>query len=181
VRPSTWRLQQTELLAVFGFAAFLVYSWSIVISFYELPSWLHYLSLTQLAAIYGYMFIVDFAECLLLLVATQAAELLLFRPLLGSPGSVARSVILIGVFLGTAMLRLVRFEYFSELEMFVQSEVGWWAVAVVVAGTALTVVHRAEPIRRLLEGLADRTAVLLIAYLPLTAIGGIIVMARSLA
>ena len=71
-----------EIISVFAVAVFMVYTWTMYVSFWNLPSWLMYLEIGEIFSIYAYAFLVNFLESILLLSVALLASLLFIIQLL---------------------------------------------------------------------------------------------------
>lgn len=157
-----------SIWSVFASIVGMTYSWSVLASFYMLPSWLFFLEPAEVVRIYALTFFIDFIESLLLLVLVLVLELMVLRAAFGERCFRSRSLVLVLVLSGSAVLRLVLFSSDMQLDDFLQGELGWWATTGLLAISSMWAVSRVSILRSLLEGLSDRANVFLLIYLPLT-------------
>ena len=170
-----------RLLSAFAAIVGLVYSWSILASFYMLPSWLYYLGTGQLAAVYAYTFLAAFAESLLFLVVVVVADVVLLRWLLGEAHFAARSLVIVLVLLVSGTMRLSMLKHVPPGEAFAQGELRWWLLTAAILGLLVLAVQRSRGFGRLLEALADRSRIFLLIFMPLTLIAAAAVAWRLIA
>lgn len=166
-------------LGVYATAVFLVYGWTLLASFWKVPSWLYFLRVGDILSVYAYSFVIDFAESLLLLGMMLAIGLLLPKRWWNAHFA-AHGALWVTVLLGSAMIRLYTNRSPDSWESFVSGQGMWWGVTLLLA-LALSLVVSAIPfLRRGLETLADRLVVFLYLYLPLTALALVVVFIRVL-
>ena len=58
---------QNSIITVYAVCVVFVYSWTLVVSFWKIPSWLYYLGLGDILSIYAYSMSVNFIESAILL------------------------------------------------------------------------------------------------------------------
>lgn len=166
------------LLSVFAAIAGLVYSWSILASFYMLPSWLFYLGTGQLAAVYAYMLLAAFADSLLLFVVVVMADVVLLRWLLGGARFAARSLVIVLGLLVSVISRLDMLRHVPPGEAFAEGEPRWWLLTAAFVALLVVAVQSSARLGRLLGGLAERSTIFLLIYMPLTLIAAVAVIWR---
>jgi hypothetical protein len=169
-----------NLLKVYAVIIFLIYTWTFLISFYKLPGWLFYLNAGQIVSLYAYASVFNFAESILLLLIfiLSAPIFALWKG--GKEEFQSRSVIFLLVLLGSSMVRLWRYRGYDSNAEFVNGEVAWWSLAILLSGLLAVVVHKVRPLQNILEGIADRAVIFLFIYLPLSLFSLLIVMIRNL-
>ncbi len=169
-----------NILGVYAVIVFLVYSWTLVTSFYKLPSWMFYLTVGQILSVYAYSFSVDFLESILVLAGVLILDLTLFLALRNMAEFQSRSILMVLGVLISSMLRLILFPDYEQIEMFLSGELTWWAISVPVVLVAAVAVSKIEWARKILEGVAERAAVFLYIYLPLSFVSLLVVLIRNL-
>jgi hypothetical protein len=172
---------RSAVLSVFSVLVCLLYSWTLFASFFALPSWIFFLDLVQLAALYSYSFVLNFIESIFALIIVLVLELVWisvpgvrredFRP---------RTIMYILVFLVSSVIRLHNFKGYEEMAEFLDGETIWWVITFLTAIVMALVAPRITWLRALLEEFADRTIVFLYIYLPLSLISLVIVVVRNL-
>lgn len=168
-----WR----SLIGVYAVAVFLAYSWTLLASFWKVPSWLFYLKIGEILSVYAYAFVLNFAESLLLLLLMVLIGLLLPRRLWNDRFKTLGTLWII-VLLGSIMLRLYTNRAPEYWEGFVYDQGTWWGVTLLIGSVFSFAFSQVAWLRRALEGLVDRLVVFLYLYLPLTAIAMLVVFAR---
>jgi len=167
-----------DLWSAYAVIVGLVYSWSVVISLYMLPSWRFYLYPGEIVSIYAYTFCVDFLESLLFLALILGLEFTIFRFLPGPSDFVPRSAITVILVLGAAALRLLLYKPSGDLGDFQTGELSYWALTVIAGGLLILAVRRVPPVSAGLGRIADRATVFLLLYLPLTLGAVLLLIAR---
>jgi len=166
-----------SMLGVYATAAFLVYGWTLLASFWKIPSWLYFLKLHEILSVYAYSFVIDFAESLTLLFLALLAGFLLPRRWWQAQFTAQGSIWII-VLMGSIMLRLYTNRSPDGWEDFVYKQWTWW-IYTLGFGLALSFVFSTiRWLREGLESLADRLVVFLYIYLPLTALSAVVVFVR---
>ena len=166
-----------NLIRVFSTAAFIVYGWTIYLSFRKVPSWMFYLQLDEIFSIYAYSFILDFVESSLLTLGLAFIYFFLSGNLWkGSFSSAGAPVLLI--VMGSAFLHLRLHKNSNIRESFVNTQFLWWFITFFIAFITSFVCVRVSWLRSSFENLADRFVVFLYIYIPLTIFSLAIVFVR---
>lgn len=158
----------------------LVYSWTLITSFYKLPSWMFYLTISQILSVYAYSFSIDLVESILVLAAVLFLETTLFLFLKNKGEFQARSILVVLIVLISFMLRLAWFQTYEDSEAFLSSEFLWWAITLSLG--LLTSIFAAKNtwVRKFLGGMAELVTVFLYIYLPLSFISLIVLIIRNI-
>ncbi len=169
-----------SILAVYAVIVTLVYSWTLFASFYKLPSWMFYMTISQILSVYAYSFSIDLAESILALAGVLVLEFTLFLALRNKDEFQSRSILAVLVVLISSMLRLALFQTYEDIEAFLSGELTWWAVTLPLGTLIAVFAPKNIRVRKILDGIAERAAVFLYIYLPLSFISLIVVIARNL-
>lgn len=169
--------ERRSILGVYATAVFLVYGWTLLASFWKVPSWLYFLRIGDILSVYAYAFVIDFAESLLLLGLMLSVGLLLPQSWWNAQFA-SKGVLWVTVLMGSAMVRLYTNRSPDSWESIVSGQRLWWGLTLLLALLLSLVVSYVPFLRRGLENLADRLVVFLYLYLPLTALALIVVFAR---
>ena len=169
--------EKRSIVTVFAVAMFLVYTWTLFISFWKLPSWLFFLRLGEIVSIYAYAFLVNFVESLLLLLLVLLPAILLPRHW-WKDVFIARAFVLILVILGSAVLHMTLYRTPDTRDVFVNGQLNWWLGTLGIAIVLTWLVGKVAWLRHGLENVADRFVVFLYAYLPLTLLALFLVLGR---
>jgi hypothetical protein len=175
VRFPDWR----SIIGVYAVAVFLVYGWTLLASFWKVPSWMFFLKIGEILSVYAYSFAIDFAESILLLFVMLLIGFILPQRWWNEQFT-SISVVWIFVLLGSVMLRLYTNRAPQFWEDFVYNQQAWWGYTVLLGIVLSTLFSRVNWLRKGLEGLADRLVVFLYIYMPLTAISIIVVLVRNI-
>jgi hypothetical protein len=169
-----------KILGVYAVIVFLVYSWTLVISFYKFPSWTFYLTVGQILSVYAYAFSVNLLESILVLAGILFLDLTLFLALRNMEEFQSRSIFLFLVVASSSMFRLASFQDYGAIEAFLSGEATWWLV-VFSLGMAISVAaSKIKWVRNFLEAIAERTVVFLYIYIPLSLVSLVIVVVRNI-
>ena len=166
-----------SIISVYATAVFLVYSWTLLASFWKVPSWMFFLKVSDILSVYAYSFVIDFAESLLLLFVIILIGLFLPNQWWNMQFTM-QGVLWIIVVMGSIMLRLYTNRAPDDWESFVYNQGPWWGVTFLLGFTLSYIFYRVKWLRAGLETLADRLVAFLYIYLPLTIISFIVVFVR---
>jgi hypothetical protein len=179
IKPVLNRLPDSQSIrSVFAVIVTLVYSWTLFVSFHQLPSWLFYLNIGEILSLYAYSFAIDLLDSLLLLVLVLLLEMTVFI-LANKEKFQSRAITIVVTLLGSLMLRLSLFPAYEDVGVFVSGELIWWALTFLLGLALILVVQKTGPIRNLLNGFASRAVVFLYIYIPLSFIALVIVVFRN--
>lgn len=165
------------IIDVYATAVFLVYGWTLLASFWKVPSWLYFLKISEILSVYAYSFVINFAESMSLIFLTLAVGFILPNRWWNAQFT-SKSLLWISVLMGSIMLRLYTNRAPDYWEDFVYNQWAWWGWTVLLAVVLNILASHIELMRRGLENLADRLVVFLYIYLPLTAVSVIVVFIR---
>jgi hypothetical protein len=171
--------ERRSVISVYAVAVFLVYGWTLMASFWKVPSWMFFLKIGEILSVYAYSFAIDFWESILLLFIMLAIGFLLPKRWWNDQFT-AKGVIWISVLMGSVMLRLYTNRAPEFWEDFVYNQLDWWGNTVLLGIVLSIIFSHVDWLRRGLESLADRLIVFLYIYMPLTAISIIVVLVRNL-
>lgn len=171
--------ERRSILGVYATAMFLVYGWTLIASFWKVPSWLYSLRLGDILSVYAYSFVIDFVESLLLVgIALFVGALLPTR--WWNARFAAYGTLWILILMGSMMLRLYTNRSPDTWEGFVSGQGGWWGSTFLLALAINLLVARISLFRRALEDLAERLVVFIYIYIPLTVLATLVVFGRIL-
>jgi hypothetical protein len=168
-----------SILGVYAVIVTLVYSWTLFTSFYKLPSWIFYLTISQILSVYAYSFSLDLVESILALGGILSLEFTLFLALRNREEFQARSILAVLVVLISSMLRLALFQTYEDIDAFLSGELIWWGITLPLGMLLAVFAPKSRRVRNILESIAERTTIFLYIYLPLSFISLIVVIARN--
>jgi len=165
-----------QILPVFAIIVTIVYAWGLYRFVWRLPSWLHYLTVGEIFGILSYMLVTAFFESLLLVGLLLGLCALLPRQFRDT-FLVRGTGIALGFFLGILAFMIV----YERTGSTYLVTIPYWTIASPALATLLGWLF---PRTRLLASFAawtsDRLLVFLYLFLPLTALGLIVVVVRNL-
>jgi len=167
----------TDIMAVFAGAVFMVYSWTLYWSFYKIPSWLMFLDLGGILSIYAYAFIVNFLESVLLLSAALIASIVLPQGW-WKKWFVPKGFVLSLIIVASAQIHMFLYRDPDTQVLFLYGQGTWWFSTLWVAFLVTWMVGRIPFFRKALIDFADRLVVFLYIYMPLTIVALLIVLVR---
>lgn len=166
-----------ESTRVLAFCAFVVYSWSILWFFWQVPSWRLFLSTWEIASILAYVLAFALLEsvAVFILLTFLSVILPLCRNRFVPKGSALLIVnafwafVLHAILLGGAALFWSPVQYALCALLYLAS-----------TGVALALVHRSNPIANALTSFTERVSVLLYIYVPFSILSLFVVIIRQL-
>ena len=165
-----------QLYPVYAIIVILVYGWTIYWSFWKLPSWMDFLPLGGIAAIYCYLLMSNFLESLLALLGVVIVSLILppkwFREIFVSRASVLAASVLISFMVFESHFNAPA-DYFHKLPIYL--------IPIILLGGILAFLAGWIPIiRKGVEILAENAVIFLYISLPLSLLALVVVIARNL-
>ena len=167
-----------QIIPVFGIILLIIYSWTLIWFFWDVPSWLHYLHVGEIMLLLAYTLATNFAESLVVLGCLLLLALVLpkkwFRDVF-----VARGTVLVLAALG-CMIFLA--EQFTDKDAY---PTFWLRIPTLLAVAAAIAVlvylgGRIAVVRRVLEALADRVSIFTYVLVPLSVLSVLAVAFRVL-
>jgi hypothetical protein len=168
------------IVPVFAVISTLTYGWTLVAFLWKLPSWLHYLTPSEILGIYSYSLLTDFTESILLL------AFLLFLCVILPPRHLLDVFILRGTVFSLCLIGAVMFVlgfYINNKTTVFGILPVWLVIAVcafVIMGLLDILSRKAPVVASTLAGLADRLMIFLYLNLPLTFLALAVVAVRNL-
>jgi hypothetical protein len=165
-----------QIAAVYGVIVLVVYGWTIYWYLWKLPSWLYFLTLTEMLVAFAYAMVVNFLESLLVLLAPLIVCLFLpsrwFRDQF-----VARGTILIILLLVALMQYLQIITRLQDIPSYMGQ-----MVLLVMAGIIFLVflVGRIGFLRRLVEEISSRAVIFIYIFVPLSTLSLLVVLFRNI-
>ena len=169
-----------SIWGVYATIVFLVYSWTLITSFYKLPSWMFYLTIDQILSIYAYSFSVNLLESILFLAGVLSLEFALFPGMGKNNEFQSRSVLMALIVLASFMLRLILFRLHENPGAFVSGELLWWGVTLPLSLFVAVFGPKINIVKNILEGISDRAVVFLYIYPPLSMLSLIVLLIRNI-
>ena len=167
-----------NILRVYAMSVLLTYSWTMLVSFWKLPSWLYFLSVGGIFSIYAYSFLVNFIESILLtfFVLFLAA---IFPARWWKDGFVVKSITVFCILIASILLRLRIYRLEEFRIAFFESQFAWWICTVALAILSGWVLSHFKWLTNLIESFSDQVIVFLYIYLPLSAVSLIVIFHRN--
>jgi len=165
-----------QVYPVYAIIVILTYGWTIYWALWKLPSWLDFLPLGEIGAIFCYLMTTNLIESLLMLIGVLIISLILpqkwFRDLFISRGSVLAASVLIPI-----MVFEYHFDkpadYYSKLPLLLLIMFLIACVFVFLAGWI-------GIIRKVVEVFAENAVIFLFISLPVSVLSLIVVIVRNL-
>lgn len=165
-----------SILLVFAAVSLVFYGWTIVSSAWKLNSWLNNLNVWEILSLFSYLFIWNFLESVAVLAGLLGLSTLLPGKFLKEK-FVVRGVIVAFCLIGSMMLQLKL--YTDGMRGRVVDSLGlWWFITVVALTVLAWVLPKWRAGETLVQEFADRSTVFLYIFMPLTAIGFLVIVFR---
>jgi hypothetical protein len=165
-----------ENTRVYAVIAALLYSWTILWLFWELPSWLNFLSVGEIVPIFAYGLATAFIESVLVLVGLNLLCLLLPRRWFRE-SFVPRGFLLVA--LGLSYVMMITFSLGKEAVY--PAGLEYWSLLILVVLLPFSLyAGTVRFIRNLTESIADRLTVFLYLIFPLSLLSLLYVILRNL-
>lgn len=169
---------KASLLSVYAVIVAIGFNWTLMASFWKLPSWLFYLNLGQVASIYAYSLVFDFIESVLILAGFVLVSLIL-PAVWWKEKFVPRSVMLLIVVMSSVILSAFWFRDPDTYQRFVEVNWIWWAVTFGISFPLVWLAGRIRWLGRALEVVADRCIIFLFIYMPMAVLSIAVVLVRN--
>ncbi|GAB4547146.1 MAG: hypothetical protein Fur002_22870 [Anaerolineales bacterium] len=169
-----------NIIGVYAFVVFFVYAWTLLVSFYKIPSWILFLTPSQILSIYAYNFSVNLLESFFVLLCLLVLDYTIFLPLKNKEEFQARSIFIAVILLASSMWRLIEFQEYSDVSAFVSGERAWWLYTLAIAFPVAILAPKIKKVREILQEAADRLSIFLYVYLPLSFISLVVLIIRNI-
>ena len=162
-------------LRVYAVIVTLIYAWTILWLFWTLPSWLYFLTISEILPLFAYALTTNLLESVLLLLGLNLLGALL-------PGKwfrdsfVARSFWLVSLGLGYLM---VFASLFGKEEVYPIGMLQWSPLVFAAFFLISLLLDRVPRVRGLTELIADRLTVFLYVAVPLSLVSLLVVIVRN--
>lgn len=163
-------------MALYAAIVFLIYGWAITIFLWKVPSWIYFLSLGEIAAVLSY----TLASCLL--ESTIILFLFLFVGVILPRNWLADKFVVRGGIIFYILTFWVALFHLTTLIQRPTSNdiIKFGFLAILTIGLAIVVADRISFVQNILLALGDRLTVFLYLWLPLSAVGILVILFRIL-
>ena len=163
-----------EITWVYGIVVLLIYGWTIYWFLWKLPSWLFYLTITEILTMFCYSMMVNFLESLTLIVGVVCSYELLPKSWMEnrfvSTGAITATVVC--AFLANFPIQSPdAFSYAPLLR---------YGMICVIATIGANWIGRNHIVANWIDAFAERTVVFLYLSIPISAISMLVVLIRNL-
>jgi hypothetical protein len=162
--------------SVYAIVVLLVYGWTVYWLLWELPSWIYYLTLSEILLIVSYSMTVNLLESLAFILGVLLLSYLIPKAWLADRFSSAGSLfsMLVGIVLIYFSRQIQAEESFSYTPLI---QMGIFFLAATCLALILT---RFKPVANFIDLLADRAKIFLYISLPVSILSLVIVVFRNL-
>jgi hypothetical protein len=166
-----------QILAVYGIIALLIHGWTLIIFFWKLPSWGYFLTFGEIFTAFAYSMAMNLLECFSIVLALLLLSIILpsswFRNVFAS-----RATVMVILFL--AYMMYVALHITSASDIYPANLVRLAPVVGVVILIVAFFVGWITPVRKLIDGLAERAIIFSYILLPVGVISFLVVLARNI-
>ena len=163
-----------DILSVYAIIVFLIYGWGVITFIWKVPSWLYFLSLGEIIAIFSYTLSSSLLESIIVLMILIFVSLILPSRLFADRFIVRGSIIVCLLTIWVVLFNLV-----TLIQLPTDSDIlGFGVAACLTVGLALLIVDRMPIFQRLLTAIADRLTIFLYLWLPLSLVGILVILLR---
>jgi hypothetical protein len=166
----------TQVYPVYAIIVILTYGWTIYWALWKLPSWLDFLPLGEIGAIFCYLMATNFIESLLTLFGVIIISLILpqkwFRDLFVSRGSVLAASVLISIMVFEYQF-VKPADYFNKFPLYLP-------LILAIAGVLAFLAGWIRIVRKAVEVFAENAVIFLFISLPISLLSLIVVIVRNL-
>ena len=165
-----------QVYPVYAIIVILTYGWTIYWALWKLPSWLDFLPLGQIGAIFCYLMATNLIESLLVLVGVLIISLILpkkwFHDVFVSRGSVLAASALIPIM-------VFEYNYDKPADYFYKFPL-YLPLIVLIAGVLAFLAGWIQIVRKAVEVFAENAVIFLFISLPVSILSLIVVIVRNL-
>ncbi len=165
------------IVPVFAVIAFLVYGWTTVIFLWKIPSWIQFLILGEILAVFAYSMTAALLESLAILCVLLVVCLILparwMRDVFVTRGTTAAVFML-----GSIMLYMYRFSVVGY--SFISSLLPWTVAGLVLTLLLTFLSARLRGVVRAAAWISDRVTVFLFLLIPISLVSLVVVIYRNL-
>ena len=167
-----------QIVPVYAVTVMMVYGWTIYRYIWELPSWLYFLSLTDVVRIYAYALSVNFFESLVVMLLPLLICIVLpgkwFRELF-----IARGATFIVALLGYLIYFSMAFKSIAE-EDYPVTLIRWTPAILIALAVLVFAVGKIRSLSRIVEDFSARAVIFLYISIPISVLSLLYVIARNL-
>jgi len=166
--------KQKDIAAVYAVIVLMIYGWTILKFNYNLPGWLYFLNLGEIAGVFAYSAVSNLLESLLVLLCIVAAAVLLPKKWF------ADSFVARGAALSILVLALMMYiaSQFTTKQYYPSEIIRWSPAILIVIAVIVYFLGRVNFTRKVLEFFADRAIIFLYITIPISVISLVIVLFR---
>jgi hypothetical protein len=170
-----------EVFTVFSIALFLSCTWSIYRLFFQVPSWLFYLNISEILTITAYVMAFTLLESAFLLGFLVLLPIVYPRKLFAQKFVAQSSIILLVLTTGALFYQqnvgMLKKWGLIELILFI---LGFLVTITLLIVTFSYLLDRFARLKKFLDAFADRLTVFSLIYLPLSIIGFAVMLIRNI-
>jgi hypothetical protein len=162
---------------VYSVIVAMIYGWTVVAFIWKLPSWLNYLTMSEILVILSYSLFTSLFESLFILGLLALVSAIL-PPSLFLDAFTVRGPVTVLCLLGSGMAFLAR--YVDKGSTVINIWPLWLAITLLVLSSLLALTCKVKIMGLAISWLADQLTVFLYIFLPLSAFSTVVVLFRNI-
>jgi len=166
-----------DVVPVYAVISCMIYGWTLVLFFWKLPSWLHFMTLSQVFGAFSYGILTNLLESLIAIGGLLSLCALLpsryLRDSFVDRGSTITIIALGSVMLYQYQFRAVRFDFANDIRL-------WFIVTVFAILLFVFLVAKIGFLKSAIMNISDRLIIFLYIFVPLSVICVLDVIIRNL-
>ncbi|MBN1453392.1 MAG: hypothetical protein JW963_20420 [Anaerolineales bacterium] len=157
---------KATIIALYSIIAFMIYSWTLITFFYNLPSWMMYLTGKEIIIIFSYAMSIDLFESLMVLVG------LLFLYLISPKALLKEDFAIRGTWLAIVYLGMLMLYFFPSLDIkqWIRNPWLWIVITFFVAILSAVFISRLSFMKKIALFLLDRMPAFLAIFIPISTV-----------
>jgi hypothetical protein len=162
---------KTTVISLYSIIAFMVYSWTLLTFFYNLPSWMMYLTVKEITIIFSYAMSTALLESLIVLGG------LLFLYLISPKALLKKDFAIRGAWLAIVYLGMLMLYFFPSIDIkqYIRNPWLWIVITFFIAILFAAFISRLRAMKKFVLLLLDRTPAFLVIFIPISIVSLLIV------
>jgi len=165
----------SSIVPVYALIASMLFAWSILQFFWYMPSWLYFMSLSDLVGVFSYVMVSSFIESLAFLF------LLLFLSFTLPSAYLKDEFIVRGTSIALVVIGLFMLYFRLNIANQFRFPVSWYGILTILAAIGVAFLSaKLRPMQRALTWLSDRLIVFLYILVPLSLLSMLVIIVRNI-
>jgi hypothetical protein len=163
-----------EILALYATIVFLIYGWASIAFAWKVPSWLYFLTIGEITAILSYTLASSLLECTIILTLFLFVGLILPSRLFMDQFVVRGSIIVYILTFWVALFNLI-----TLIQLPTSNDlISFGLVSLFTVALGILLIERMSAVQKALIALGNRLTIFLYLWIPLSALGILVILFR---